>query len=421
MIPYSPRAERIATILRGAREPGDENAFIGRALYSILNEPSIVQSALARALLEEKVWRSDARRYLRETLAGNLTYKHQMSQYLGAMVRMDQWLEKAEGLAIAGGSPLVGEQHLAQALRDINGPNLDSMLGRLGINGQLLAERVTELEGEIRVESGQQAVDVTEGRNGAKLGSDALNLLAAAHDGGGDVFRVDSVQGTVVQTVGPKPFVLGETARARYALEELERAGFLKQESHGHYVVTVDGRDFAQSQTADNVAARSAAAHETDTVTGIGNRAYLESASRELFEKCQAEGIPCSAFFMDTDDFKAFNQQYGHRVGDKVLNAVAQTASRAIRLRGGVIGRWGTGDEIVATMSNLTLPEVAALGERIREAMEGSTVDGMRVTVSVGVASAIRLPSVEELWDRADQALHAAKRLGKNRVAAHEF
>lgn len=419
LIAYGPRAEQIATILRAAREPGDENAYIGRVLYSILSEPSLVQSALARALLEEKVWRSEARRYLRETLAGNPTYKHQMSQYLGAMVRVDQWLEKAEALAIAVGSPVVAEQHLAQALQDINGPNLDSMLGRLGINGSLLATRVADSEGNVRARQDGGSLSAAGGRGAVRLGTDALELLTAAYHSGGEVFRLDFDQGTVVRTRGNRPFALEEAARARYALEELERAGLLRQETGQRYVVTLDGRDFVEAQTADNVAARSPAVYEIDAVAGIGNRTYLESASREAFAKCQAAGIPCAALFMDTDDFKAFNEKYGHSIGDKVLRAVAETATRAILLRGGIIGRWGAGDEIVATLSNLTLPEVIALGEKIRTAVEGSTVDGMRVTVSIGVTSGIGLPSVEELWRQADQALRAAKQLGKNRVASY--
>ncbi len=258
--------------------------------------------------------------------------------------------------------------------------------------------------------------EITKSRNMVNLSRDALNLLTAAHDAGGDIFRMDSISSGIIVRAGSVTLTGSD---ARYALEELEQAGLVRHKDGVHYVVTVHGRDFAQAQTADNIAARSAAAQEIDVVTGIGNRAYLGSASRDVFAKCQAKGIPCAAFFMDTDGFKAFNQQYGHSGGDIVLRAVAQTASQAIDLRGGVIGRWGAGDEIVATMSNLTLPEIAALGERIRAEMERTPVNGMIVTVSVGVASGVGLASVEELWNRADKALLEAKRLGKNRVALH--
>lgn len=253
-----------------------------------------------------------------------------------------------------------------------------------------------------------------------KLSNDALELLRAAHIAGGDLFRMEGIApGTLIRTGSGSEPVPWTGSRARYALEELERVGFVKQVARVHYVVTVDGRDFVEAQTGDGVAGRSASAREIDDVTGIGNRAYLNSASREIFAKCRAEDIPCAAFFLDADDFKSFNARYGHSVGDEVLRAVAQNANQAIRLRGGVVGRWGAGDEIVATMSNLTRPEVSALGERIRETMSSSPIDGRTVTVSIGVASGAGIANVEELWARADQALRAAKKLGKNRVFHH--
>lgn len=168
----------------------------------------------------------------------------------------------------------------------------------------------------------------------------------------------------------------------------------------------------------EDARAPSATAYDIDAVTGIGTRGYLENAAGEVFEKCQVSDLPCAAIFVDIDDFKSFNDRYGHDVGDRVLRAVAEAARRAVDLRGGVLGRYG-GEEIVATMSNLTLAETFSLGERIRSTVASLLVDGLAVTVSVGVASEVGLENISELWKRADQALLRAKKLGKNRVARY--
>jgi diguanylate cyclase (GGDEF)-like protein len=148
VISYHRRAEQIARILRGAREPGADHAYIGRALNAILTAPSAAQSALARALSDTSVWRNEAQWYLRETLKGTPTYKHLMHLYLGMPVNVQQLLQRAEAFAAADGGTRVYEQHIARALQDMNGSGPDSMLSRLGIDGERLLLRVIELEGE---------------------------------------------------------------------------------------------------------------------------------------------------------------------------------------------------------------------------------------------------------------------------------
>ncbi len=152
-----------------------------------------------------------------------------------------------------------------------------------------------------------------------------------------------------------------------------------------------------------------------DAVTGLGTREFLEEMSRRLVTRCRTEIVPCGVLFIDVDNFKQFNDEHGHDVGDRVLRGVAEVARRALKLRGGVIGRYG-GEEIVATIPNMTEEEAAVLGERIRTDAAGLGQNGLGITVSVGVACDVVLASHSNLWQMADTAVRTAKRLGKNRV-----
>lgn len=154
---------------------------------------------------------------------------------------------------------------------------------------------------------------------------------------------------------------------------------------------------------------------DIDAVTGIGTRGYLNEASARIFEQCRSHRLPCAAIFLDVDDFKKFNEECGYEAANTVLKAVAQAASTAIQLRG-VLGRYGMGDEIVATVRNLTEDEAAALGERIRSAVGDLTVGGLTVTISVGVASSRDRKTVNELWGMAETALHRVKKQGKGQT-----
>lgn len=154
---------------------------------------------------------------------------------------------------------------------------------------------------------------------------------------------------------------------------------------------------------------------DVDAVTEVGTRRYLDEASVSILEQCQSRGLPCAAMFLDIDDFKKFNEQHGHAKADTVLKAVAQAANGAVQFRG-VLGRYGTGDEIVAIMRNMTEDEVAAMGDRIRGEVGGMRIGDLSVTVSVGVASSREARTVDELWGMAEAALRQAKRGGKGQT-----
>jgi diguanylate cyclase (GGDEF)-like protein len=147
-----------------------------------------------------------------------------------------------------------------------------------------------------------------------------------------------------------------------------------------------------------------------DALTGLPNRRAFE----ERLAACDGE---TAVALIDVDDFKEVNDRHGHAAGDAVLRQIARIAQRALRASDDVY-RLG-GDELALVVAG-TAAEAARLVERIREAVLNVGRAGPLPTLSAGVAAFPRdAGRVEELLERADAALYAAKRAGKNRVAAY--
>jgi diguanylate cyclase (GGDEF)-like protein/PAS domain S-box-containing protein len=158
-----------------------------------------------------------------------------------------------------------------------------------------------------------------------------------------------------------------------------------------------------------------------DELTGVYNyRGLLELGNREV-ERARRFRRSLSAFFFDIDDFRDFNNRYSHAIGNLVLRAVAQR-SRAIVRAVDLVARFG-GEEFVILLPEVTLSAATQIAERLRVDIERHRVDTDRgdlgVTVSIGVAELGEgVASLNALVDRANQAEHAAKESGKNRVVA---
>ena len=130
------------------------------------------------------------------------------------------------------------------------------------------------------------------------------------------------------------------------------------------------------------------------------------------------------------DDFKLYNDTYGHAEGDELLKTLVATVADAIRTTD-VLARYG-GEEFVVLLPETDLPEAIQTGERIREAVkdrfavEGGAADPKMgsgtVTVSVGVAAAFdeKYAGGPSLLERADAVMYEAKRQGKDRVVADD-
>jgi diguanylate cyclase (GGDEF)-like protein len=127
--------------------------------------------------------------------------------------------------------------------------------------------------------------------------------------------------------------------------------------------------------------------------------------------------------FIDVDHFKQVNDQLGHPIGDAVLFAVADRLAENVR-RGDMLGRLG-GEEFAVCMPRVTIQEAEALAERLRRAVAAAPFETpaglVSITISIGVAAYKKGDSVVRLMKRADAAMYAAKRAGRDRVTAHSL
>ena len=159
-----------------------------------------------------------------------------------------------------------------------------------------------------------------------------------------------------------------------------------------------------------------------DALTGVLNRHALLARMEESLAEARLTARPLSALMVDLDHFKRVNDTLGHVAGDDLLRAVAAQMLRVVRAND-FVGRYG-GEEFVVIAKGTTLPEAAALGERVRSAIERLPVPvGARAattTASVGVASLSECsaPDSETLIRLADERMYLAKRLGRNRVCS---
>lgn len=199
--------------------------------------------------------------------------------------------------------------------------------------------------------------------------------------------------------------LLSETVR----MQETTQALSQRLEASAHEVDTLNDRlERAQTEAL------------LDPLSGIKNRRGLERAVEEAFGP--ASDLAGTALLLaDIDHFKKINDTYGHLLGDKVIRAVAQVMHANIKGRD-IAARVG-GEEFAVLLPKTTAQGAAALAEQIRTAVaRGRIYRGDReahigsVTLSVGVAIATSGETLERLMHRADEAMYAAKRGGRNRV-----
>ena len=157
-----------------------------------------------------------------------------------------------------------------------------------------------------------------------------------------------------------------------------------------------------------------------DALTGIYNRRFGLGRLHEEFGRAVRIAAPLGVLMLDIDHFKAVNDTYGHLVGDRVLKSVCAIVRSALR-DGDVLMRYG-GEELLAVMPAASVSDLRQMGERLRKAVEDSSVsDGgrtVRVTLSAGGAACPNqhVQREEDLIQLADEALYRAKNEGRNRV-----
>lgn len=151
----------------------------------------------------------------------------------------------------------------------------------------------------------------------------------------------------------------------------------------------------------------------TDGLTGLYNYRRFQEQLEVESRRAERSGDPLSLLMIDLDNFKAFNEQYGHPVGDAFLQNIAKTILHQTRPTD-FCGRLG-GDVFAVLLPMAHVASSLEIAERIRTACEALGAGPRRVTITLGAASWAPGLSPEELHRRADHSLHAGKTAGGNR------
>ena len=157
----------------------------------------------------------------------------------------------------------------------------------------------------------------------------------------------------------------------------------------------------------------------TDPLTGVLNRRSLIERLDAGCLRARGRGLPISLLFIDLDHFKDINDSFGHQAGDACLRAIIDPIHAELR-QSDVIGRYG-GEEFVVILSSADAAAAHPIAQRILDRVAKVRVEGfgepIALTCSIGVAASDTLGVWgEQLLSRADAAVYAAKRSGRNRV-----
>jgi len=164
----------------------------------------------------------------------------------------------------------------------------------------------------------------------------------------------------------------------------------------------------------------------TDKLTGLANRRYFEQKLIEEAQYSNVSGKPINILIFDIDNFKSFNDTYGHIWGDKLLELFADIIKTNIR-KSDIPIRYG-GEEFLILIRDLDRKTAKNVAERIRRQLEkkcicliNSSSHDSKVTVSCGVSQyPTDSDNIREAIEFADMALYVAKRSGKNTVICYE-
>lgn len=160
---------------------------------------------------------------------------------------------------------------------------------------------------------------------------------------------------------------------------------------------------------------------DTDSLTGLWNHAYFQQMLEQLLNRSKEDGECLSLIMIDMDDFKVFNDRWGHQKGDSALVQIAKIFKEASR-KLDYICRYG-GEEFAIILPKTNIKDALAIAERIHASVGsfhfeiGLGTPPQKITLSLGVATFPNHAHYKsELIQAADKALYQAKKQGKNRV-----
>ena len=160
----------------------------------------------------------------------------------------------------------------------------------------------------------------------------------------------------------------------------------------------------------------------TDPLTSLHNYRYFRTESERELLRADRYSKPFSLAIIDIDNFKPYNDTHGHLAGDKVLIALAKLLKENTR-KSDIIARYG-GDEFIIILPELELNKAKSLAEKLCDKMHQSDelkkldLKSVELSISIGIASYPESSkTIDKLLKKADSALYAAKKSGKNTVS----
>ncbi len=161
-----------------------------------------------------------------------------------------------------------------------------------------------------------------------------------------------------------------------------------------------------------------------DGLTGLGNRSALDESLLERSSNWDKDGLSFSLAILDLDHFKKINDEHGHRMGDQVLSAAANSFARISRPCDSLF-RYG-GDEFVVIIPGEDSSDALRIVQRMVESVDRIVLPSPRGEVRVTCSAGLIVPSesqaileLSQVLEFADQALYHAKRLGRNRAVSY--
>jgi diguanylate cyclase (GGDEF)-like protein len=160
----------------------------------------------------------------------------------------------------------------------------------------------------------------------------------------------------------------------------------------------------------------------TDPLTGLRNRRHFDTVCSAEWERARRAQRPVTVLFIDIDFFKSYNDSHGHGAGDDCIAAVGRAIDQSLQRPADVAARYG-GDEFVVLLPDTDLDGALDVARRIEAAIRALGLSHARsrfgrITLSIGVAQQVPEPNhrPQEMLQRADRALYAAKQAGRNRI-----
>lgn len=359
---------------------------VGRALVSLRRFDEGV-AALKEALVEFEA-------------AGDVDYLPPTHAKLGlAYARSDdhEQAERAFELASEGHLSGLGKAFEPDTRRDY---------------GRYLLERGAHAAALVQLDSALRLF----GERASRLGkADTLRLMSRAHERMGDAPAALRDLQAFVEEEEALELERGEL-RTRSQIIDLE-VSLARQ----HEVSRLTTQALAEANRAlRSQAEKLEELSATDHLTSLYNRRYLAGRLADEVSRAERHGFDLSLVMVDVDSFKDVNDRFSHAIGDLVLRAIADLLRASFR-RSDVVARWG-GEEFAILLPSTLKHEAFRVAEKTRRAVAGydwhAIVDGLHVTVSVGVVSLFEDANLDldALLKQADLRLYLAKDGGRNRT-----